>query len=150
MGCLSFFFFSAALFGAQPYWSLFLQTTWGLTPLQGGLAFLPATGLIALLTPLSGLLAQWAGPRLSVILVLALLAIGVSFFYVAVTLTPQSTYVGGLLPTFLVRGLAIPVVSSCTTLAVMSAVPTKQSGLASGTLGMARNIGTAFGVSVLS
>src|SRR5437588_2976687 len=51
MGCLSFFFFSAALFGAQPYWSLFLQNTWGLTPLQGGLAFLPATGLIALLTP---------------------------------------------------------------------------------------------------
>jgi hypothetical protein len=32
----------------------------------------------------------------------------------------------------------------------MSAVPTKQSGLASGTLGMARNIGTAFGVAVLS
>jgi hypothetical protein len=83
-----------------------------------------------------------------VILVPALLAIGVSFFYVAVTLTPQSTYVGGLLPTFLVRGLAIPVVSSCTTLAVMSAVPTKLSGLASGTLGMARNIGTAFGVAV--
>ena len=73
-----------------------------------------------------------------------------SFFYVAVTLTPQSTYIGGLLPTFLVRGLAIPIVSSCTTLAVMSAVPTKQSGLASGTLGMARNIGTAFGVAVLS
>jgi DHA2 family methylenomycin A resistance protein-like MFS transporter len=149
MGCLSFFF-SAALFGSQPYWSLFMQNTWGLTPLQGGLAFLPATGLIALLTPLTGLIAQWAGPRLSVILVLALLAIGLSFFYVAVTLSPQSTYVGGLLPTFLVRGLAIPVVSSCTTLAVMSAVPTKQSGPASGTLGMARNIRTAFGVAVLS
>ena len=149
MGCLSFFFFSAALFGSQPYWSLFMQNTWGLTPLQGGLAFLPATGLIALFTPLSGLIAQWAGPRLYVFLVLALLAIGLSFLYVAVTLTPQSTYVGGLLPTFLVRGLAIPVVSSCTTLAVMSAVPTKQSGLASGTLGMARNIGTAFGVAVL-
>src|SRR5206468_2249098 len=32
MGCLSFFFFSAALFGAQPYWSLFMQNTWGLPP----------------------------------------------------------------------------------------------------------------------
>jgi len=150
MGCLSFFFFSAALFGSQPYWSLFMQNTWGLTPLQGGLAFLPATGLIALFTPLSGLIAQWAGPRLYVFLALALLAIGLSFLYVAVTLTPQSTYVGGLLPTFLLRGLAIPVVSSCTTFAVMSAVAAKQSGLASGTLGMARNIGTAFGVAVLS
>src|SRR5712692_7250693 len=150
MGCLSFFFFSAALFGAQPYWSLFLQNTWGLTPLQGGLAFLPATGLIALFTPLSGLIAQWAGPRLYVFLVLALLAIGLSFLYIVVTLTPQSNYVGGLLPTFLMRGLAIPVVSSCTTLAVMSAVSTKQSGLASGTLGMARNIGTASGVAGLT
>ena len=150
MGCLSFFFFSAALFGSQPYWSLFMQNTWGFTPLQGGLAFLPATGLIALFTPLTGLIAQRAGHRLYVFLVLALLAIGLSFLYIVVTLTPQSTYAGGLLPTFLMRGLAIPVVSSCTTLAVMSAVSTKQSGLASGTLGMARNIGTAFGVAVLS
>src|SRR2546421_6380331 len=150
MGCLSFFFFSAALFGSQPYWSLFMQNTWGFTPLQGGLAFLPATGLIALFTPLTGLIAQRAGHRLYGFLVLALLAIGLSFLYIVVTLTPQSTYAGCLLPTFLMRGLAIPVVSSCTTLAVMSAVSTKQSGLASGTLGMARNIGTAFGVAVLS
>jgi hypothetical protein len=48
------------------------------------------------------------------------------------------------------RGLAIPFVTSCATLAVMSAVSTKQAGLASGTIGMARNIGTAFGVAVLS
>lgn len=51
-GCLSFFLFSAALFGSQPFWSLFMQNTWGLSPLQGGLAFLPATGLIALFTPM--------------------------------------------------------------------------------------------------
>ena len=127
-----------------------MQNTWRFSPLQGGLAFLPATVLIALFTPLTGLIAQWAGLRLYVLLVPALLAIGLSYLYIVVTLTPQSTYVGGLLPTFLVRGLAIPVVSSCTTLAVMSAVSTKQSGLASGTLGMARNIGTAFGVAVLS
>lgn len=150
MGCLSFFFFSAALFGSQPYWSLFMQNTLGFTPLQGGLAFLPATGLIALLTPLSGLLAQWAGRRLYIFLLIALLGIGLSFLYIVVALTPQSSYVSGLLPTFLVRGFAIPVVSSCATLAVVSAVSTKQSGLASGTLGMARNIGTAFGVAVLS
>src|SRR5260370_19556183 len=99
-----------------------------------GLAFLPAPGLIALFTPLTGLIAQWARHRLYVLLVLALLAIRLSFLYIVVTLTPQSTYAGGLLPTFLMRGLAIPVVSSCTTLAVISAVSTKQSGLASATL----------------
>jgi MFS transporter, DHA2 family, methylenomycin A resistance protein len=149
-GCLSLFFFSAALFGSQPYWSLFMQNTWGFSPLQGGLAFLPATGLIVLLTPLSGVLAQWARARLNVFLILGLLLNGLSFLFVVLTLSPQSTYINGLLPAFLMRGLAIPIFTSCATLAVMNAVSTKQSGLASGTIGMARNIGTAFGVAVLS
>lgn len=150
MGCLSFFLFSAALFGSQPYWSLFMQNTWRFSPLQGGLAYLPATGLIVVLTPLTGLLAQWARHRLYVFLVLAVLLMGLSFLYILVTLTPQSNYTSGLLPTFILRGLAIPVFVSCATLAVVSAVAPNQSGLASGTLGMARNIGTAFGVAVLS
>jgi hypothetical protein len=114
------------------------------------LSYSPATGLIVLLTPLAGVLVQRAGPRLYMFLVLALLAIGLSFLYVVVTLNPQSNYSDGLLPAFLIRGLAIPIVTSSITLAVMSAVSTKQSGLASGTLGMARNIGTAFGVALLS
>lgn len=150
MGCLSYFLFSAALFGSQPYWSLFMQNTWGFTPLQGGLAFLPSTGLVALFTPLTGLIAQWVGSRLYALLLLGLLMIGLSFLFAAVVLTPQSTYVNALLPTFLVRGLAIPIVTTVATLAVVSAVSLKYSGLASGTLGMARNIGTAFGVAVLS
>jgi MFS transporter, DHA2 family, methylenomycin A resistance protein len=150
VGCLSFFLFSAALFGSQPYWSLFMQNTWGFSPLQGGLAFLPATGLIVILTPLSGILAQWVKARLNVLLIGGLLLNGLSFLYVVLTINTQRTYTDGLLPAFLMRGLAIPIVSSCVTLAVMSAVSTKQSGLASGTLGMARNIGTAFGVALLS
>lgn len=150
VGCLSFFLFSAALFGSQPYWSLFMQNTWGFSPLQGGLGFLPATGLIVILTPLSGILAQRVKARLDVLLVGGLVLNGLSFLYVVLTMNTQSTYTDGLLPAFLVRGLAIPIVSSCVTLAVMSAVSTKQSGLASGTLGMARNIGTAFGVALLS
>ncbi len=150
MGCLSFFFFSAALFGSQPYWSLFLQNTWGFSPLQGGLAFLPATGLIVVLTPLAGVLAQRAKTWRDGFLILALLLNGFSFFFVMLTLSLQSTYADGLLPAFLMRGLAIPVFMSCATLMVMSAVPQKMSGLASGTIGMARNIGTAFGVAVLS
>ncbi|HEY0753819.1 MAG TPA: DHA2 family efflux MFS transporter permease subunit [Ktedonobacteraceae bacterium] len=150
VGCLSFFLFSAALFGSQPYWSLLMQNTWGFSPLQGGLAFLPATGLIVLLTPVSGILAQRAKTRIDIFLICGLVLNGLSFLYVALTLNSQSTYSTGLLPAFLMRGVAIPIVVSCATLAVISSVSTKQSGLASGTLGMARNIGTAFGVAVLS
>ncbi|HEY4384274.1 MAG TPA: MFS transporter, partial [Ktedonobacteraceae bacterium] len=150
LGSLSYFLFSAALFGSQPYWSLFMQNTWGFSPLQGGLAFLPATGLIALLTPLAGILAQKAGPQLYTLMIIALLAIGLSFLYVMIVLNPQSTYSDGLLPSFLIRGLAIPIVTASVMFSVISAVPMTQSGLASGTIGMARNIGTAFGVAVLS
>jgi len=150
MGCLSFFLFSAALFGSQPYWSLLMQNTWGYSPIQGGLAFLPATVLIALFTPLAGLLAQWAGPRLYLFLLLGLLLVGGSFLYVVLTLTAQSGYVDGLLPSFIARGFGIPLFLPCATFAIIRSVSAKQSGLASGTLGMARNIGTAFGVAVLS
>lgn len=149
-GCLSAFLFAAALFGSQPYWSLFMQNTWGFSALQGGLAFLPATGLIALLTPLAGPLAQWAGSQRATLIILGLVALGLSFLFIAFTLMPQSSYVNGLLPAFLVRGLAIPIVTSSATLAVVGSVSKQQAGLASGTFGMARNIGTAFGVAVLS
>ena len=127
-----------------------MQNTWGYSPLQGGLAFLPATGLIALLTPFAGLLAQRAGPRLYLWIMLGLLLTGVSFLYVVLALSPQSNYVDGLLPPFLARAFGIPLFTSCATLAIVSAVSSQQAGLSSGTLGMARNIGTAFGVAVLS
>lgn len=149
-GCLSFFLYAAALFGSLPYWSLFLQNTWGFTPLQSGLAFLPTTVLVALLTPLMGLLGQWAGARRYAVIMSGLGALGASFLFVVLTLTPQSSYVNTLLLSFIVRGLALPTILSVTTLAVVSAVSKQQAGLASGTIGMARNIGTAFGVAVLS
>ncbi len=148
LGSLSFFLYSAALFGSQPYWSLFMQNTLGFSPLAGGLAFLPATGLIALLTPASGLIAQWAGTRLRLVTVGGALTIGLSFVYVAATLGPHSTYAVNLLPAFLTRGIGIPLFSTCATLLIMNAVPDTMSGLASGTLSMARNIGTAFGVAL--
>jgi DHA2 family methylenomycin A resistance protein-like MFS transporter len=150
MGCLSFFFFSAAIFGSQPYWSLFMQNTWRFSPLQGGLGFLPATALIVLLTPLAGILTQRVSTWLHVLIAASLLLSGLSFLFIVVTLNLQSTYINGLLPAFLMRGLAIPFIVSGLTLAVVSSVSTNLAGLASGTLGMARNIGTAFGVAVLS
>jgi DHA2 family methylenomycin A resistance protein-like MFS transporter len=149
LGCLSFFFFSAAIFGSQPYWSLFMQNTWRFSPLQGGLGFLPATALIVLLTPLAGILTQRVKASLYLLLAAGLLLCGLSFLYVVIILSPRSTYVSGLLPTFLMRGLAIPFIVSGLTLTVVSSVSANLSGLASGTLGMARNIGTALGVAIL-
>jgi EmrB/QacA subfamily drug resistance transporter len=145
----SFLVFSAALFGSQPYTSLFLQNVWGLSPLQGGLAFLPAAGLIAILTPASGLIGQWAGHRASQMAAVGAGVMGLAFVSLTLLLGPESTYVNTFLPVFLLRGLGIPIFATCAQLVLLASVPPSQVGLASGMLGSARNIGTAIGVELL-
>lgn len=148
MPCISLFLFSAALFGSQPYWSLFFQNFWGFTPLQGGLAFLPATALIALLTPIAGMISQkWAG-HLRYIVMLGVILVGCSFLYVT-QINAQSHFVDGFLPALLIRGIGIPVLMASTSLSIMNAVSDDRSGLAAGMLNIFKNIGTAMGVALL-
>jgi EmrB/QacA subfamily drug resistance transporter len=147
MACLSAFLFSAAVFGAQPYMSLFMQNYWGFSALKGGLAFVPATALVALLMPFSGIMGQRLGSRLRLLIVAGSLSVLLSALAL-LRLDTGSGYTDGLLPSFLLRGVGIGLVMSATSLAVVSAVPLAKSGLASGTLTMARNIGTAMGVAI--
>lgn len=145
--CLSAFLFSAAVFGSQPYASLLMQNTMGMTPLQGGLAFLPATVTVAFLTPVSGILGQRLGARMRLLIIGGSASVGLSFLYLLRIDTPLA-YAPDLLPAFLLRGLGIGLVLSATSYAVVSAVPLAKSGLASGTLTMARQVGTAAGVAL--
>jgi DHA2 family methylenomycin A resistance protein-like MFS transporter len=147
MACLTALLFSAAVFGSQPYFSLFMQNYWGFTPLQSGLAFIPATVLVAGMMPLSGIIGQRLGPRLRLLIITGSIAVLISALYL-LRLDTESRYVDGLLPAFLIRGIGIGLVMSSTSLAVMSAVPLAKAGLASGTQTMARNIGTAMGVAL--
>lgn len=148
MSCISLFLFSAALFGSQPYWSLFFQNFWGFTPLQGGLAFLPATALIAVLTPISGIISQKSERHLSYIVMLGVILVGFSFLYVT-RINNQSNFTNGFLPALLIRGVGIPVLMASTSLSIMNAVSDDKSGLAAGILNIFKNIGTAMGVALL-
>lgn len=145
--CVSAALFSAAVFGSQPFTSLFMQSYLGFSPLQGGLAFIPATALVAVLMPVSGILGQRLGTRLRWIIIVGSVSVGVSFLLL-LRIDTDSTYAGALLGPFIFRGLGIGLVMSASSFAVMSAMPVTKSGLASGTLTMARNIGTAMGVAV--
>jgi MFS transporter, DHA2 family, methylenomycin A resistance protein len=124
-----------------------MQNYWGFSPLEGGLAFVPATALVVLMMPVSGVLGQRFGPRLNLIVIAGSLAVLLSAAYL-LRLDTESTYLDGLLPAFLIRGLGIGLVMSATSLAVMSAVPMAKAGVASGMQTMARNIGTAMGVAL--
>jgi len=145
--CVSAALFSAAVFGSQPFTSLYMQNYLGFSALEGGLAFLPATVLVALLMPVSGILGQKLGPRIRLIIIGGSVAVAFSFLYL-LTLDIESSYADGMLPAFLFRGLGIGLFMSATSYAVVSAMPMQKSGLASGTLTMARNIGTSVGVAI--
>lgn len=147
MACLSAFLFSAAVFGTQPFTSLFMQNSLGFSPLEGGLAFLPATSLVALLMPFSGVLAQRLGTRIRLLLIAGSASVAISFIYLLM-LTPEDGYVSGLLPAFVLRGLGIGLFMSTSSVAVMSSLPMTKAGLASGTLTMFRQTGTAVGVAL--
>jgi MFS transporter, DHA2 family, methylenomycin A resistance protein len=145
--CFSAFLFSAAVFGSQPYTSLFMQNFWKMTPLEAGLAFIPSTFLVALLMPFSGIMGQRLGHRLRFIVMTGSVSVSLSFLYL-LGLDTESRYLDGFLPAFILRGVGIGLVMSATSLAVVSAVPLAKSGLASGTLTMSRNVGTAVGVAL--
>lgn len=148
MPCISLFLFSAVLYGSQPYWSLFMQNFWKFTPLQGGLAFVPATTLVASLTPFGGIISQKSGNKLRYVTMTAIFLMGISFLYAA-GMNEQSTYTGRLLPALLLRSVGIPIVLSATALSVMNSVSPDKSGLASGVMNMFKNTGTAMGVAIL-
>ncbi len=148
MACFAAFLFSATVFGSQPYTSLFMQNYWGFTPLEGGLAFLPATVLVALLMPFSGIMGQRLGDQIRLVVMAGSILVALSFLYL-LQLDVNDGYAGGFLPAFVLRGAGIGLFMSSSSLAVVSAVPLAKSGLASGTLTMSRNIGTSMGVAVL-
>jgi len=125
-----------------------MQNFWEFTPLQGGLAFLPATVLIALLQPAVGILCQRNMKKLRYIVMCGVIIVGLSFLYVT-QMDSQSNFVNGLLPALLLRGVGIPILMTSTSLLIMNSVPPDKAGFASGMLNMARNIGTAMGVALL-
>jgi predicted MFS family arabinose efflux permease len=146
IACLCSFLFYAANFGALPYLSLFTQNFLGFGPLEGGLAFIPSTLPVALMMLFGGGLAQRHAARIGVLFAIAGLCLIAAGLLIVFTLTPAAGYWLGLLPSYVVRGLGIGLMVSATSYAAVSALPPEKSGLTSGTLSMARQVGTAFGV----
>lgn len=145
--CLTAGLFSSAVFGSQPFTSLYWQNFMGYSPLKGGFAFLPATALVAMLMPVGGIIAQRLGSRLRLVMIGGSISVACSFIYL-LQLEVSSGYVDGFLPALLLRGLGIGLVVSASSYAVVSSLPVSKSGLASGTLAMSRNVGTSLGVAI--
>jgi predicted MFS family arabinose efflux permease len=127
--------------------SLFLQNTLGASAIETGLAFLPMTVMIGLAAHSSSHLLEHLGTRLVAISGLLLIAAGAALLSSA---PADASYASDLLPGFLVIAVGVGLEFPTIQVSAMSEVRTDAAGLASGMMTTAHEIGSAFGVAVLS
>ncbi len=130
------FGFSALIF----FTALYLQDQLDLAPLQAGLVMIAFSACFVVTLPLAGGLLRRAGPRL-------LMLIGMALMTAACLL-----FLPGRL-SWLVLGLAVAGIGqgfafNTSTTAAMDAVPVAKSGAASGVLNAARQLGSTLGIAI--
>lgn len=135
--------FNFCLYGSLFCLSVSLQLGRGLSPMQTGLALLPATALVGITAFLSSRAIARLGEWRAVALGLSAGALGAALMAAAADL-PAAILILASLPLGLVS-LAMPAMTAI----VMADVPRPRLGLASGVQNAARQAGGAFGVALL-
>lgn len=133
------------LFGTVYYMTLYFQNVKGLGALDAGLRTLPLTLMILVVAPTVGRINQRVGPRWVVTLGMTLVAGGM----LGLTQLDVGSGYGAVWPFFVLVGTGIAMIMPTLSAAAMGAVEAAKSGVASGVLNTARQIGGALGIAVL-
>ena len=139
---------AAAMFAWFFISALYMQLVLGYTPMQIGLAFLPANLIMGVFSlGLSAKLVMRFGIRAPLAAGLLLAAIGLALF----TFAPvDGSFVSHVLPGMLLLGLGAGMAFNPVLLAAMSDVDPAESGLASGMVNTSFMMGGALGLAVLA
>ncbi len=106
-----------------------LQTVAGYSPLASGIALLPVTVLMLLLSARSGALAARIGPRLQMTVGPLILALGMLLL---IRVGSDGNYLTTVLPAALLVGLGLATTVAPLTAAALATVPPEHAGIASG------------------
>jgi EmrB/QacA subfamily drug resistance transporter len=134
--------FGAALF----LLSIYLQSVVGYAPLAAGLASLPVTVVMLLLSARAGRLAQRIGPRLPMTAGPLLVAAGLALM---VRIGEGSSYVTDILPAVLVFSLGLSLTVAPLTATVLAAAEQRHAGVASGVNNAVARAGSLLAVAVI-
>jgi predicted MFS family arabinose efflux permease len=134
-----------AAFGSLALTSIWLQSVGGLTPLQTGLTLLPMSLAAFVVAAVTGRFSHRIPAERSIALGLALIGAGDLLMLV---IQPDSTW-RAFLAGSLVLGAGVGLAAPPLTSAALAAVPLERSGMASGVVNTARQLGLALGVAVL-
>jgi len=137
---------SVVMIGAVFFNSLYLQEILGYTPIQAGLAWLPQTVLIMVVSNIGARIATTMGARLLIALGAFVLGAGMLLF---LRTGPDSDYVTVLIPAMLVTGIGVGLAFVSVTMAATTGVPDRDQGIASGLIGTAQQVGMAVGLAIL-
>ncbi|MDB5761460.1 MAG: transporter [Herminiimonas sp.] len=139
---------SAAMFAWFFISALYLQLVLGYSPLQVGLAFLPANLIMgAFSLGLSATIVMRFGTRLPLVAGMLLVAAGLVFFALAPV---DGKFAVDVLPGVILLGLGAGIAFNPVLLVAMSDVAPSESGLASGVVNTAFMMGGALGLAVLA
>ncbi len=136
----------AALAGGLFLLPVQLQVTGGYSPLESGLALLPLTVVMLLLSARSGRLATRIGPRLQ--MSVGPVVVGAGLVLLG-RLSTDTSYLTGVLPGVLVFAFGLAITVAPLTATALGAVPDEHSGLASAVNNSVARIGGLIAVSVL-
>src|SRR3954469_9004805 len=136
---------SATFFAVFLYTTLYLQQVLGMSPIEAGLAYLPATVVIFFVSGATANLGEKVSPRLMVGGGLFLVAVGMGLLTVA---GAESSWTATL-PGMLVAGVGTGLFNPALTAVALGSAPIEQSGLAAGTNDTFRQAGIAVGVAAL-
>jgi EmrB/QacA subfamily drug resistance transporter len=139
---------AAAMFAWFFLTALYMQFVLGYTPLQVGLAFLPANVIMGLFSVgLSARLVMRFGIKPPLVTGLGLAAVGLALLALAPV---DGSFAAHILPSMILLGIGAGMAFNPVLLAAMSDVRPEQSGLASGVVNTAFMMGGALGLAVLA
>jgi EmrB/QacA subfamily drug resistance transporter len=141
------FFLGAGLFANFFFGTLYLQEILHFTPIATGFAFLPVALLIGVAAGISQRIVPRYGVRAVAVAGMAIAAGGLALM---VRVSVHGTYLGTLLPAFVLLAVGLGLSFVPATLIGVSSVHGDDAGLASGLFNTAQQVGGALGLAILA
>ncbi|MCW2749135.1 MAG: transporter [Aeromicrobium sp.] len=144
---LIFLFIGAGLFAMFLFMTFYFQITLGYSPLKSGFAFMPfSLGIIGAATVVSQLLPK-VGPKPLMVPGLVSAVIGMLLL---TQITPETSYVGLVLPAQLLMSIGMAFVFIPTSATALVGIGTHDAGVASALLNTSQQVGGSLGTALLN
>ena len=141
------FILGTALFSMFLMLTLYMQQVLGYSAMKTGLAYLAVAGTAIVWSGVAGQLVTRVGVKPVLVVGMTMLTAGLLYF---TQVSVGGSYVGDLLPGFLIIGVGIGFSFVPISIAALAGVKPAEAGLASGLINTSQQIGGALGIAALS